>query len=323
MHRKSNGKSSRRNIFMNQLISHITYLLDRHDCVTVPGLGTYLVHHSPARIDSFTKTILPPSRRVTFNSEASFDDSLLVSSYARKNSLNYSDALEMMRGDVATFKEMLQAGGKAEISGVGSVFMTPEKNISFTSDDSILSMSGLKSISLPASVVVENVSPVIEPVSASEGSRFSRTMHSAMKYAAMIVMFISLAIVFSTPVNVNDADEIVKANLCPFEADEVEEEVFPDLLIASPSIVVEDNTEEFQSTATPREGDYILVIGSLVTSAQAEQFLKEVGSDAMGVIEHNGRYRVYGAFSDSRSEVMNSALLAKYPDAWPMAVPCN
>ncbi|MDE6084924.1 MAG: SPOR domain-containing protein, partial [Muribaculaceae bacterium] len=96
---------------MNQLINHITYLLDRHDCVTVPGFGTFLVHHAPARIDHFTHSILPPSRRVTFNSEADFADSLLVSSYARKNSLNYSDALEMMKGEINTFKDMFDAGG--------------------------------------------------------------------------------------------------------------------------------------------------------------------------------------------------------------------
>lgn len=307
---------------MNQLINHITYLLDHHMCVTVPGLGTFLVHNAPAHIDYFSKSIFPPSRMVTFNSEADFEDSLLVSSYARKNSLNYSDALEMMRGDVATFKEMLLAGGCGILQGIGKVFMTPDKSLTFVGDDSSLSMQGLTAILIPENIKEEKKELQNDFSTVQFRTRFSSRIYALMKYAAMIVMFVSLAVIFSTPVNVDPSQDIVKANLCPFETDDVEDTCAPELLISHPTDnsleISEDNAFDVVShdIDLPREGDYILVIGSLATFSQAEQFIKDTGDDAIGLMELNGRFRVYGAFSSSPSELLKSSLMNKYPDAW-------
>ncbi|MDE6085564.1 MAG: hypothetical protein K2G40_04090, partial [Muribaculaceae bacterium] len=198
------------------------------------------------------------------------------------------------------------------------------------------------------SPVVDTVDKIVMSPEFTPVSKFPGLLHKLMKYAAMIVMFISMAIIFSTPVSINSSDEIIKANLCPFEFSDNCKEYIPEFLIALPAqaddaISVGDGASDFASELKnpsvasvidnpetseikayePREGEYILVIGSLVTAEQAQRFIKDTVNDAMGVIEINGRYRVYGAVSTSTSDLMKSELLSKYPDAWPCRVSGN
>ncbi|MDE6465278.1 MAG: SPOR domain-containing protein, partial [Duncaniella sp.] len=59
---------------MINLSSHIEYLLLRHDCVVVPGLGALLVHEVHARFDADSCTFMPPSRSLGFNPAVTHND---------------------------------------------------------------------------------------------------------------------------------------------------------------------------------------------------------------------------------------------------------
>ncbi|MDE6077369.1 MAG: hypothetical protein K2G29_06510, partial [Muribaculaceae bacterium] len=68
---------------MNVLFRHIEFLLTRHDCVIVPGLGAFIVTSAPAVIDRASRRVSPPSRSVLFNQAVTLDDGRLANSYAR------------------------------------------------------------------------------------------------------------------------------------------------------------------------------------------------------------------------------------------------
>ena len=68
---------------MNHLILHIEYLLLRHDCVIVPGLGAFIATASPALIDVVKGPMLPPRRSVMVNQAVTTADGLLPNSIGR------------------------------------------------------------------------------------------------------------------------------------------------------------------------------------------------------------------------------------------------
>ena len=46
-----------------QLEKHISELLYRYECVTVPGFGAFLTHYKSARLDVSQHAFYPPHKR--------------------------------------------------------------------------------------------------------------------------------------------------------------------------------------------------------------------------------------------------------------------
>ncbi len=310
---------------MENLLRHISYLIDHHDCVVIPGIGAFLGHTRSAKFDAEGGILYPPCREITFNGDITFDDGLLVSSYARQQSVNYTTALESVRCDAAILSDTLHEDGEVTVPYLGQLKINSQGNYIFTPVEKSLYSSCFSPITI-GNRVEESYPDKEDVVILSSPSRFSRLMHDAFKYAAMIVFMISIALVFSTPI-VDDTDyEVVKANMCPFAVvDNETEDIAPEFLLALPV----EQPEETQDESMSGEVDglnthpYVLIIASLATEAQAEKFIAEAGDDAKGIINVNGRYRVYGDTGDSPAMLMKSPLLARYPDAWPLAVDNN
>ncbi len=307
---------------MENLLRHISYLIERHDCVVIPGIGAFLGHSQSARFDAEASVLYPPCREISFNGDITFDDGLLVSSYARRQSINYTSALDAVRCDAALLSDTLREGGEVTIPYLGQLKLNNQGNYIFTPVDKSLYSSCFSPIKISSNV--EEISSDADNVVVLQSpSRFSRLMHGALKYAAMLVFMISIALVFSTPI-VDDTDyEVVKANMCPFTAaDNQEADIVPQFFIALPSEQAKEAQGETisEDTEVLNTHPYVLIIASLANEAQADKFIAEAGDDAKGIINVNGRYRVYGATGDSPAALMKSPLLERYPDSWPMAV---
>lgn len=104
---------------VENLTLHIEYLLLRHDCVVVPGVGAFInVRHS-ARFDATSRSWLPPTREVRFNGVLTHDDGLLTTSYARKHGVTFPEGRELLRRDVTGLTETLRTDGEATIGQLG------------------------------------------------------------------------------------------------------------------------------------------------------------------------------------------------------------
>jgi hypothetical protein len=110
---------------------HLRELLYAYDCVTIPGLGGFIMHSHPARIDKEKNRIHPPSRYPSFNSLLKHDDGLLISSIARAEQISYHDSGLLVHDFVSNCKKRLSLGEKYLLEGIGELSANPEGAILF------------------------------------------------------------------------------------------------------------------------------------------------------------------------------------------------
>ncbi|MDE6770662.1 MAG: hypothetical protein K2J78_13140, partial [Muribaculaceae bacterium] len=136
---------------MTNLFRHIEFLLLRHDCVIVPGLGAFIVTTTPASIYNYTRRIFPTYRSVMFNQAVTLDDGLLANSYARSLSLTFEEARQVILKDVASLHNSLRTNRVIEIGRLGQLSMGDEDQLQFSpakAPDDISSLVGITCISI-------------------------------------------------------------------------------------------------------------------------------------------------------------------------------
>lgn len=122
---------------MNNLFSHIEYLLLSHDCVIVPGLGAFIAIVNHASIDYGKGIIAPPSRSVMFNQAISSDDGLLANSYVRKYNLSFEEARQIIIRETNLLRTTLFSNKEVQAGNLGMLSMGEEDNLVFTPASSI------------------------------------------------------------------------------------------------------------------------------------------------------------------------------------------
>ncbi len=105
---------------MSLLEKHISYLVRRHDCVVVPGLGAFLCKYNSAQFDQNGVTILPPGRKLAFNRWLCEDDGLLQYSVAKANHISVSDATDLIRKCVDDIHSRLAVEESVKFGNLGT-----------------------------------------------------------------------------------------------------------------------------------------------------------------------------------------------------------
>lgn len=106
-------------------------LLYTYDCVTIPGLGGFIMQSQSSRIDRGKNRIYPPSRYPSFNSLLNHDDGLLISAIARSEKISYYDSGLLVNEFALNCKRRLSLGEKIILDGIGELSANPEKGILF------------------------------------------------------------------------------------------------------------------------------------------------------------------------------------------------
>lgn len=116
---------------MEILPLHIEYLLTRHDCVIVPGLGAFIATESEACIDIENGIVRPRRREISFNSSVVTDDGLLSHSVARREHMRYEDAHRRVNSIIEKMKEDLRNEGEISLGMLGRLVSDTEGLISY------------------------------------------------------------------------------------------------------------------------------------------------------------------------------------------------
>ncbi len=116
---------------MDILPLHIEYLLTRHDCVIVPGIGAFIATETEAFIDLEHGVIRPRRRDISFNSSVVTDDGLLSHSIARHEGFSYEDARRMVASLIERMTTDLNTEGETSLGMVGRLIKDSEGLISF------------------------------------------------------------------------------------------------------------------------------------------------------------------------------------------------
>ena len=116
---------------MIRLARHIEILLLGNDCVIVPNLGGFVVHHVCACYDEGDGLFLPPQRTLGFNPVLKMNDSLLAQSYVEAYDLSYPEAVSTVEDEVSEMVDILHNSGSFELNGLGRLYYDKEGRMNF------------------------------------------------------------------------------------------------------------------------------------------------------------------------------------------------
>lgn len=128
---------------------YIKELLFTNQGVIIPGLGGFVSDYEPAAFDINENKFLPPSKKITFKEEYSYQDSLLLEFISKKEKTDKEQSKNILEDFVKDTKEKLNQGEQIDFPEIGILYQSTKGEILFkqSKKTNLLSDSfGLKSI---------------------------------------------------------------------------------------------------------------------------------------------------------------------------------
>ena len=186
-----------------KISNHIFNLLQNHDCVIIPNFGAFISRDVSAKISLDKSKILPPNKEISFNKNLIKNDGLLINAISSNENTSYDISEKKLENWVSRNQKKLESHGYIEIKNIGGISIKNSKHIFIPNQNSIFLKSSFG----------------LNPISSSEISR-SRTStinNSYLKYAAILIICLSLAGVFTKSyidnVNKFNQESYTQANL--------------------------------------------------------------------------------------------------------------
>lgn len=296
---------------MNCVIRHIEYLLSRHDCVIVPGLGAFLAHDVEAQFDSESGFYNGPRRTYAFNSELKESDGLLIASVSKGLRISHAEATERVEEAVRAIKSGINQNGEFTFNRIGRLgvsllgqliftpFATDRLTPLFDWIETPLTFSEKKSP--PLITALRNRRPV-EPLFMAEDlkpSRWKGFLRTALGAAAAII----IALIVSTPLSVKNsyqASTVLPVTIPVAEQNSVDRNM--NIAESSYSTIPEQSDEP----AAPLEDKAVAETTASVIVSEPEK-----GS----ISEENKNLNVAIPFSDNDAYVLVVASFSSREDA--------
>ena len=125
------------NFALMNIANHISQLLYRFQCVTVPGFGAFLAENISANIHESNQTFYPPKKVISFNSNLKNNDGLLANHIAQIEKSSYDAAVAAIESEVVIWNSIMQVNEKFVLKNIGELHLNSEKNIVFTPIESV------------------------------------------------------------------------------------------------------------------------------------------------------------------------------------------
>lgn len=376
---------------MSLIIDHLEYLLRRHDCVTVPGIGALMVRYRPARFDNRNSLVIhPPSRELVFNGALVESDGVLENSIARRDGVSFEAARRIVNEEAESLSHQLRTFGSLMLGRLGELIYTEYGTILFNPHDvagwdfryyglmplylknaenavssgrepEMIPVAGKVASGVPAAGVLPpvrtwNPDGYGDDVVVPGHDRRNRLTRSIVGIAASLAVIVTLALFFLNPIKVDN--EPMKASLAPTETAvsrqekvcQVEEKVESDVAAEQES---EMSSENYEASAEPAGnlGDtrvevaadeavespkaktvtskadivskrflasdpYCVIVASFPVEEQAERYIAENRGKKLGVLQQDGKYRVYAATGSTYEEAAAQKAQAGVAGAW-------
>lgn len=321
---------------MSLIALHINYLLRHHDCVVMPGLGAFVASHQAAMIDSARGIMLPPRRVVGFNADITHDDGLIASSISRQLQISYDRAAARVSDEINALKRQLDNDREIAFPKLGLMSKTDDGLMVFEPFDT--NVVSATTMALPSVKLTPLTTGTVAATSHNAAGITIPLSRSWLKIAASVIVLLCLGAFLSTPVHLSDAQLASLSTPTITLADENDDTVTDYETIATPrhvslniaipsredGVAIADTTSttaatemECRLTDTDR---YYLIVASLPTRALADKYIAETGSQHLGILEKDGKFRIYAATGQTTAEAMaptrHSEFSERYPKAW-------
>ena len=161
---------------------HIFNLLQEHDCVIVPNFGAFVARNISAKISRDGSRIYPPNKEITFNKSLIKNDGLLINRISSDENISYDMANDKLSNWVIKSHKKISKQGYIEIKNIGSISLENEKYIFNPSQNSIFLKSSYGLNSIDSNEIKRSTNSI---------------SNSYLKYAAILIVFLSLAGIFT------------------------------------------------------------------------------------------------------------------------------
>lgn len=327
---------------MNQLSKHIIQLLERNECVILPGLGGFITTHVAAHYDEEKGMFMPPFRTLAFQTGLTTNDGLLAQSYMESGDLAYPDAVALVGRDISRIKEALSKDGYYDLEGIGRLSQDMAGNYYFSAaisenndfspefyglqpvNRAVLSARQPKKVAHVEVPVRPKQTVEAYPFYSKKGISIHLSTSTINKIAGVVIMFL-LVFLFATPFGT-----LKPVTSYSGFASSLLENVKPVAKVrkATVTVVVPPKDSIKTSAAAPKtepeeeKGAYCIVLASGVTHANATIFIKELAkNDIKAAVLEKGKMRrvVYSSFKSKEAAQAELSSLRTENDAFATA----
>lgn len=312
------------NFVVMMIEKHISALLYRYQCVSVPGFGAFLTETQPAQLNNDTYTFYPPKKLISFNANLKNNDGLLANHIALQEKISYDQAVANITQTVESWNKRLQNWETLILKNLGTIAHNIEGNIVFTPDTPVNYLAeafGLTNVISPA-IKREELKAVAEKVEEMAPVVFTperKKNYSYLKYAAIFVVMTSAS---GAGFKVYRDHEIAKQTLIVEQSvqDRVNEKIQQaTFFIEAPMPAVSLPVKEENTSTYP----YHVVAGAFKSEENAEKAVGELvskGYNARKLGKNKfGLFQVgYGSFKTyaEAQAKMNKIKQTENSDAW-------
>ena len=190
-------------LIMN-IAQHLSQLLYRYQCISVPGFGAFLTETFHANIQESNHTFYPPKKVISFNAHLKNNDGFLANHISNAEKITYDAALLLIEREVLNWQSILQNNESIILKNIGDLRQNSEGNVIFSPSNRLNYLTdsfGLSSFVSPAvkrtqyKELVETFGtvellPVVEDVIINDEDYHEnrRYINPYLKYAAILVM---------------------------------------------------------------------------------------------------------------------------------------
>lgn len=174
---------------------HISDLLYRYQCVTVPGFGAFITETVPAAIKGSAATFIPPRKVVSFNANIVTNDGLLANHIALQNNISFEKATEKIADNVSQWVSVLEKTKTLTLANIGTILVSgSENNWVFepnTTTNFLTSSFGLNQFVSPEikrEVYVQQVEELEEKAPIAFTPERKKNSYAFLKYAAVFAI---------------------------------------------------------------------------------------------------------------------------------------
>lgn len=185
--------------------NHISSLLYRYQCVTVPGFGAFLTEIQSAHLNQTSHTFYPPKKLISFNAHLQNNDGLLANHIAISEKISYNQAVNSMQNEVFEWKKSLEETGFFTLKNVGDFTLNTENNLIFSANNTTNYLTNSFGLTAFVSPMVKK-SEFEDKIQALEEEEKvisiipEKSKKSYLKYAAIFVLGLGLTVTASIPI---------------------------------------------------------------------------------------------------------------------------
>ena len=169
---------------------HLSHLLYRYPCVTIPNFGAFLTEIESAKIVD-NNTFLPPSKKLSFNSYLKNNDGLLANQISQFSKISYDDAVFEIKTQVHLWNEKLALFGGVKLKNIGDFVLNEQNNLVFlpANQTNFLAESfGLHRFDSEPIVRIPLVQPNVSTEREVVDLNPSGSRQNYLKYAAIVII---------------------------------------------------------------------------------------------------------------------------------------